>query len=108
MRSIGSPLPTQSSRTGDPLPSLPAFDFQPLTRVVFGTGSLARLGELVRELGGVRVLLVTDRGLAAVGLTNTTHFLRSLTSATVTVEAVPLNGPAGTRGRERVLRRQEQ
>jgi alcohol dehydrogenase len=67
MRSIGSPLVTQSSRTGDPLSSLPAFDFQPLTRVVFGPGALARLGELVRELGGARVLLVTDRGLAAVG-----------------------------------------
>ncbi|HEV3448279.1 MAG TPA: iron-containing alcohol dehydrogenase, partial [Gemmataceae bacterium] len=67
MRSIGSPLPTQSLRTGDPLSSLPAFDFQPLTRVVFGPGALARLGELVRELGGTRVLLVTDRGLEAAG-----------------------------------------
>src|SRR5207253_6962077 len=57
-------LPTR--RSSD-LSSLPAFDFQPLTRVVFGPGSLARLGELVRELGGTRVLLVTDRGLAAVG-----------------------------------------
>ena len=30
----------------------PAFDFQPLTRVVFGAGTTARLGELVREYGG--------------------------------------------------------
>src|SRR3989442_5936321 len=67
MRSIGSPLPTQSSRTGDPLSSLPAFDFHPLTRVVFGPGTLARLGELVRELGGTRALLVTDPGLKAAG-----------------------------------------
>jgi uncharacterized protein (TIGR00369 family) len=34
---------------------------------------------------------VQDRGMVAVGLTNTTHFLRSLTSGTVTVEAVPLS-----------------
>src|SRR5262249_13967102 len=47
--------------------SLPGFDYQPLTRVVFGPSSLARLGELVRELGGRRVLLVTDPGLEAAG-----------------------------------------
>ncbi len=34
---------------------------------------------------------VQDRGLVAVGLTNTTHFLRSLTSGRVVVEAVALN-----------------
>lgn len=34
---------------------------------------------------------VSDRGLLAVGLTNTTHFLRSLTSGRVEVEAVALN-----------------
>src|SRR5947209_9377187 len=67
MKSIGSPLSTESLRTGDPLSALPAFDFQPLTRVVFGPGSLAKLGDLVRELEGMRVLLVTDPGLAAVG-----------------------------------------
>ncbi|MGE3804467.1 MAG: iron-containing alcohol dehydrogenase [Gemmataceae bacterium] len=46
---------------------LPAFDYQPQTRVVFGAGTLARLGELVRELGGRHVLLVTDPGLEAAG-----------------------------------------
>jgi alcohol dehydrogenase len=46
---------------------LPGFDYQPLTRVVFGAGALARLGDLVRELGGTRVLLVTDPGLEAAG-----------------------------------------
>jgi alcohol dehydrogenase len=35
--------------------------------VVFGPGTLDRLGEVVRELGGSRVLLVTDPGLKAVG-----------------------------------------
>lgn len=34
---------------------------------------------------------VEDQGLVAVGLTNTTHFVRSLTSGRVTVTAVPLN-----------------
>ena len=34
---------------------------------------------------------VHDRGLVAVGLTNTTQFLRSLTSGRVIVEAVALN-----------------
>jgi alcohol dehydrogenase len=46
---------------------LGGFDFQPMTRVVSGAGSLARLGETVRELGGTRVLLVTDPGLEAAG-----------------------------------------
>jgi len=34
---------------------------------VFGAGTLARLGEVARELGGTRVLLVTDPGLEAAG-----------------------------------------
>jgi alcohol dehydrogenase len=46
---------------------LPSFDFHPLTRVVSGAGTLARLGALARELGGSRALLVTDPGLEAAG-----------------------------------------
>ena len=46
---------------------MPPFDYQPLGRVVFAPGALARVGELVRELGGSRVLLVTDPGLEAAG-----------------------------------------
>ncbi|MBI5758515.1 MAG: iron-containing alcohol dehydrogenase [Planctomycetales bacterium] len=46
---------------------MPPFDYQPRTRVVFGSGTIGRLGELVRELGGQRVLLVTDHGLEAAG-----------------------------------------
>jgi 1,4-dihydroxy-2-naphthoyl-CoA hydrolase len=34
---------------------------------------------------------VKDRGMVAVGLTNTTHFLRSVTSGRVHVEAIALN-----------------
>jgi alcohol dehydrogenase len=47
--------------------ALPGFDFHPLTRVVFEVGALGRLGELVREYGGQRVLLVTDPGLEEAG-----------------------------------------
>ncbi|WP_227254610.1 iron-containing alcohol dehydrogenase [Frigoriglobus tundricola] len=47
--------------------SLPPFDFQPLGRVVSEPGALNRLGELVRSVGGHRVLLVTDPGLEHVG-----------------------------------------
>jgi alcohol dehydrogenase len=50
-----------------PLAALVPFDFQPLTRVVFGPGSLMRLGELTRELGGKNILLVTDPGLEEAG-----------------------------------------
>ena len=64
-------LPTSPAFTvgarADAAPELPAFDHAPLTRVVFGVGALARLGELTRELGGRRVMLVTDPGLKAAG-----------------------------------------
>ncbi len=45
----------------------PIFDFQPRTRIVFGGGAIEQLGELVRQYGGTRVLLVTDPGIVAVG-----------------------------------------
>jgi alcohol dehydrogenase len=48
----------------DPLPS---FDFDPRTRVVFGSGAMARLGEFAKELGGSRVLFVTDPGIERAG-----------------------------------------
>ena len=37
------------------------------TRLVFGPGTLARIGELAREQGMHRVLLVTDAGIVAAG-----------------------------------------
>ncbi len=46
------------------------FDFHPRTRVVFGAGTLNRLGELAKGLGGRRVLLVSDPGIVAAGYTN--------------------------------------
>src|SRR5579871_4507718 len=43
------------------------FDFRPRTRIVFGAGEFARLGEVSRELGGTRCLLVADRGMVDAG-----------------------------------------
>ena len=43
------------------------FDWTPRTRLVCGWGSLERLGTIARELGGRRVLVVTDAGLVAAG-----------------------------------------
>lgn len=47
----------------DPSP----FDITPRTRILFGPGTLPRLGSLARELGGTRALLVTDSGIVAAG-----------------------------------------
>lgn len=47
--------------------ALASFDFDPRTRVVFGAGTIDRLGELTRELGGTRVLVVTDNGIERAG-----------------------------------------
>lgn len=47
--------------------TLPSFDFLPLTRVVYEAGAINRLGEFAKELGGKRILLVTDPGLEAAG-----------------------------------------
>jgi alcohol dehydrogenase len=43
------------------------FDFRPRTRVLFGSGEFARLGEVAREWGGTRCLLVADEGMLATG-----------------------------------------
>lgn len=53
-------------------PRMPAldlipFDASPRTRLVFGPGTLGRLGELALSLGATRALLVTDRGIVAAG-----------------------------------------
>ncbi|CAN5305991.1 iron-containing alcohol dehydrogenase [soil metagenome] len=48
-------------------PSWPRFDVEPLGRVIFEAGGLARLGECAVSLGGKRILLVTDPGLEHVG-----------------------------------------
>src|SRR5262245_25217862 len=66
MKVSSSPTTAEAPQAESPAP-VPAFDYHPLTRVVFGGGTLTRLGELTRELGGRRVLLVTDPGLEAAG-----------------------------------------
>src|SRR5688572_25927210 len=43
------------------------FDYDPRTRIVFGAGSLARLGELATELGFSRTMIVADRGIVSAG-----------------------------------------
>jgi alcohol dehydrogenase len=63
--------------------SIVGFDSSPRTRVVFGVGSVGRLGELARELGAGRALLVTDAGIAAAG--HVEGALRALEAAGVGV-----------------------
>jgi choline dehydrogenase len=41
-------------------------------RIVHGAGAIARVGELVAELGVTRPMLVTDKGVVAAGLADTT------------------------------------
>src|SRR5215213_5188931 len=62
-----------------------SFDFQSRPRVVFGYGSIARLGALARELGFRRSLLVADRGLMDSGYVE--EAARLLRVAGVEVEA---------------------
>jgi alcohol dehydrogenase len=46
---------------------MPPFDFLLRTRVIFGAGTLARLGELARELGFHHTLIVSDKALLSTG-----------------------------------------
>jgi alcohol dehydrogenase class IV len=67
MKATVSPTSTGTPRSGRP-PAVPQpFDFTSLNRAVFGAGSLARLGEFARDLGGTCTLLVTDPGLEEAG-----------------------------------------
>lgn len=50
-----------------------SIDFQPRTRLVFGRGAVARLGELARQLNATRALVVSDAGVVAAG-----HFQRGI------------------------------
>jgi alcohol dehydrogenase len=50
--------------------AFPPFDLQLPTRVVFGRGRFDALGDLARDLGATRVLIVADPGIAALGLVN--------------------------------------
>lgn len=63
--------------------ALPGFDYDPRTRVIFGSGCLSSLGSLTREYGGQRVLLVTDPGIERAG--HVDHCLASLRDQPVEV-----------------------
>jgi len=52
---------------------LAGFDFAARTRLVFGPGTLDRLGDLAREAGFRRTLLVSDPGLARSGHADRAH-----------------------------------
>ncbi len=47
--------------------ALVPFDFDPRTRVVYGPGTIDQLGEIAREIGATRVLVVSDEGIARAG-----------------------------------------
>src|SRR5262245_11197602 len=61
------PISPASAPSRKPIGLPQPFDYIPLGRVVFEAGGIARLGSLARELGGSRVLLVTDPGLEDAG-----------------------------------------
>jgi len=68
MKVTSTPVPTAGpAGPASDAPPLPPFDFHPLSRVIFEAGALSKLGALTRELGGRRVLLVTDPGLRRAG-----------------------------------------
>src|SRR5689334_5429680 len=58
---MSSPLPPDLSA------ALPGFDHHARTRLVFGVGCVDRLGPLAKDLGGRRVLVVTDPGIVKAG-----------------------------------------
>ena len=60
------------------------FDFPARTRVVFAPGAAARLGDLARELGFTRTLVVADRGVVDAGFV--APAVRALEAAGVAVE----------------------
>lgn len=62
-----------------------AFDYQPRTRLVYGVNTVDRVGDLAAELGGKRILLVTDGGIVKAG-----HAQRVLESLSQHAESVTL------------------
>lgn len=71
-----------ASVPGGPFPDFVAsFSHAPGTRVVFGSGTVQRTGVFARNLGALRPMVVTDRGIAEAG--HLDHVLESLRSAGV-------------------------
>ncbi len=73
--SMPTATPRETTHTADPglsaATELSSFDYQPRTRLVFGRGTFLNLGQIAKELGGTRVLLVTDPGLRSAGHSDT-------------------------------------
>jgi alcohol dehydrogenase len=63
--------------------TLAPFDHQPRTRLVFGVDAVERVGELARELGLRKALLVTDAGIVKAG--HAERVAQALTKAGLTV-----------------------
>ncbi|MGC3971948.1 MAG: iron-containing alcohol dehydrogenase [Pirellulales bacterium] len=59
-----------------------AFDYQLTTRLVFGPGRIEQLGELAKDLGAKRALVVSDPGIVQCG--HTTRGVESLHKAGIT------------------------
>lgn len=73
-------------------PSLPPFDFHQRTRLVFGAGSFDQLGALSADLGGQRILVVTDPGLKKAGhCERATKILAAAGLEVVVFDSVPEN-----------------
>lgn len=51
------------------------FDLELRTRVIFGAGTFARLGEVARALGFTRTLIVSDKGLLSTGIAESARVL---------------------------------
>src|SRR5262249_62046122 len=82
-------LPAAHSASG-------TFDFQPRTRVVFGPGSVSRVGELAREIGARRVLVVTDPGIVTAGhAARVEHALQAAGLGAVVYDCVRENPTVG-------------
>lgn len=67
MKSISSPTLDEMVESDPSGWNLKHFDYHSPTRVIYGPNSLMQLGEVAKELGGTRVLLVTDSGLEKAG-----------------------------------------
>ena len=58
--------------------TLPPFDHTPRPRLVFGPGTLSRIGELAKEIGSTRALVVSDPGITKAGYpTRAMEFLQA-------------------------------
>jgi len=70
MKVTYSPTSTSKELTSKADSKVTSFDFSPLNRVIFAPGCSVHAGSLVQELGGSRVLLVSDPGLKKAGHTD--------------------------------------